>query len=118
MPGVAAGQGGRREDWTKVEDGYIAAGQWSRVLTSPLLYLAHGGWLQPAVPSLSMTGGGLFRAGTWSFTMAARKKVLLKVIILGDSGYAHAHPHRHITHTHLHTRQSCFGLACQKLGVL
>ena len=65
------------------------------------LYLCVG-WLQPALPTQNDAGvgGDLVRAGTWCFTMAARKKVLLKVIILGDSGYAHAHTHRHTMHTH------------------
>jgi hypothetical protein len=41
--------------------------------------------------------------------MAARKKVLLKVIILGDSGYAHAHTHARTgtpRHTGSHMRDN------------
>jgi hypothetical protein len=38
--------------------------------------------------------------------MAARKKVLLKVIILGDSGYAHAHTHAQAHHAHAVTHET------------
>lgn len=120
VPGVAAGQVGCEGAWTKVKSGCSAAGRKSRALPAPRLYLVHlcVGWLQPAGPTHNDAGvgGGIVRAGTWCFTMAARKKVLLKVIILGDSGYAHAHTQRHTTHAHYTRHNDALGWRFKRIA--